>query len=40
MNKIDTNSHISKSCFFQGVHFIKHPPNVMPKLKRDENFLV
>jgi hypothetical protein len=38
-NKINVDSHIGKSHFFQVVHFIKHPPNVMAKLKKDDNFV-
>jgi hypothetical protein len=45
MNKTNIDADISKNCFFQVVHFIKHSnmgcvvhtPHVMTKLKSDEN---
>jgi len=38
------DAHIGKSCFFQVLHIptwgVGYPPNVMTKLKRDENLAI
>jgi len=48
MNKTNIETHIGKNCLFQVVHSIGHfgmgravylPPNVITKLKRDENLV-